>query len=1086
MTLGRHVIGRIAALGAALLVAQLAQAQNVAPADADTILQTLCAQALKSPPTELDLERAEREASALQDRGDAKAIELACEGWAVARTRWGDGHVEAVRWVSNLGIALFTRQRTDEALQLLRQSYQRAEGLGAEAQVVARRNATVISLAHVQRQQMNDALAWSARAVQTLDAAAPPTEDSVRLRMHHATMLSMARRNDEARDLYAQLLAQVRNEPARWIPETVGILHQWAVAERRQARLDDALRINQLNIDFQRRWQPQKKLGIALAVHNQGLIKRAQARFDEAEELLREAVATSREATEPDLFQARANIRDSLSSLLVERGKPEAALDLAREAVALLAAGPEAGTAATLRPLRRLAEAQTASGDLAGALDTWRQALALIDARSDAGDTETRVLAWLSYTRAMLLLGDTAEADRAWLRAEAESAGKPAPPDERAERLRLRAAILRSQGRNDEALPLLSAADRVWAELHPPTHPRRLRVAAARCELGQGCVELAQTSVDGLPPDAVALRALALSRDARSAGRAADAEVQARHALAAAHAAADPSLLWRVHADYAQLQADAGRLFEASFFGKRALGIVQGLRENLLRGGGRSDEAYLRDKAALYRRVADWLLQQQRIGEALEVLRLLKRSEQADFNERGPQVTQALSLTTREQALQQRLDQATLAGRADAQEIRRLQALAAVQRITPAEQQRLQELLGAQAGALAQTRTQLDEALAAVRAAAMAQPPTPAAAPTSGRPSAVAGELRAWLLLAEQELVAVFATPQRQWVQRVPLSAAQPLPVAIAELQDRLQQRQPVQTQARALYDAVGRVVDEAARGAGLRRVSLWLDGPLRYLPIGLLHDGQRHLAEKLVITTSGADLASPAATARAQRPGLQLHAFGVTQPHDGLPALPAVADELCGIVDGPVRGLDVVPAGCRVLTTLRGQGPLLGQADADQRFTEAALLAAAERAPLLHIGTHFVLRPGNVSRSWLMLGDGQRLPLQRLQGLALGAPTLVTLSACDTAVPGQGADGREIDGLAATWLAKGAQQVLASLWRVDDRETARFMQRFYRQLAKTPADAGLALQRAQVESMRTGVPGNTPHWAAFTLMTRR
>ena len=84
-----------------------------------------------------------------------------------------------------------------------------------------------------------------------------------------------------------------------------------------------------------------------------------------------------------------------------------------------------------------------------------------------------------------------------------------------------------------------------------------------------------------------------------------------------------------------------------------------------------------------------------------------------------------------------------------------------------------------------------------------------------------------------------------------------------------------------------------------------------------------------------------------------------------------------------------------------------------------AGLRDASHRAAVLHIGTHFVLRPGNMSRSWLMLGDGGRLPIERLRALDLGAPGLVTLSACETAVPGGGADGREIDGLAATWLAK-------------------------------------------------------------------
>lgn len=1065
----------------ALLLTALVSRAGAAGA-ADERSEALCATAWASPPAELDLQQAEREASELQDRGDPKAIDLACQAWAVARRRHGDTHPGTTRWLSNLGIGLFTRGATDDAALLLGQAWSRAAAQGDEGAVVARRSAAVISMTHIQRQQMADALAWSGRAVTTLNPQDAPTQDSVRLQLNHASLLSMERRPDEARALFSRLLDQVRTDPAQFVPETVGILHQWAVAERRQARLDEAIRLNEQNIAFQRRWTPDKPLAIGLALHNQGLLLRAHARYDEAEALLREALAESRDATTPDLFQARANMRDTLASLLVERGRPAEALPLAREAVALVAAGPEAGTGAALRPLRRQAEAQAALGDLAGAVETWRQALDIMRSRPDAGDAETRVQSWLAYARAMLLLGSVADAAQALDQADAEAARRSSPADERAQRQQLRAALLRAQGRDADALQALRAADLGWAELHPPTHPQRVRVAASVCELGQACDALASADADTLPPDAAAQRALALSLSAQRAGRATDAEVHARDALLAAYAAADPALLWRAHADYARLQADAGRMFEASFFGKRALAIVQAQRENLLRHGSVGDEAYLHDKAALYRQVADWLLRQQRMAEALEVMRLLKRSEQADYSERAG-AGDALSLTAAELALQQRLDEVTTTGRDDTRELQRLLQLQRAQRLTAAEVQRLADLQRAWSADRDSARTRLDAALASVRAVARAAPSDGGGARfwQVARP----GELRAWLLLTERELVAMFATSTRRWVRRVPLDSAAPLATRIADLLDRLQQRQPAHGQLQSLYELVGRPLDQAAREAGTSRLLLWLDGPLRYLPVGLLHDGQRPLADKLVLSLSADDpvgSAAPTAAAPAARP--RLRAFGVTRAHAGMPALPAVADELCAIVDGPVRGLTVPASGCRDGDTPQGRGPMRGQADADQRFTEAALRSASLQADVLHIGTHFVLRPGNVSRSWLLLGDGRRLALQRLQALDLGAPRLVTLSACDTAVPGGGADGREIDGLAATWLTKGASQVLASLWRVNDRDTARFMQRFYRELARSPDDAALALQRAQRAAWRSGVP--PPDWGAFTLTSRR
>jgi CHAT domain-containing protein len=1069
---------RLARLCAGSLM--LLATQAMAASAADERIQHHCAGAPPLPEPTPDLARFEREADELQERNDPRAMVLACQAWTLLQRDRGPDHIDTVRWAGNIGIGLFLRGDLDDARRVLMQAWQRATALGPEAAHLARRNASILSMTYMQRQQMGDALLWSGRGVDTLPPDGPPDQDSVRLRIAHATLLSLERRHDDARTLFERVLRDVQARPADFVPETAYVLHQWAVAEQRRGNLAEALRLNTENLAFQRHWTPHNRLNLALATHNQGLLLRALARFDEAEALLREALDTSRDATTPDLMQNRASIRDTLASLLVERGRPAEALPLAQEAVQLLQAGPEAGTAAMVRPLRRLAEVQTATGDLASAVRTWRQALALIDARSDAGDAETRNLARLSHTRLMLLLGNHDEAERTLALADAEARTKPGQPaSERAERQRLHALLQVARGQREQALGALAAADAAWAELHGPDHPERLRVAALTCDLGQGCDKLlGQAPAADVPPDAVALQALALAQWARRGARTELADDQARRALLAAEAAASPHLQWMALAEYAQQQAQAGRLAEASFFGKRALGVVQALRDNLQASGAAADQAFVRDKTALYRHVADWLLRQQRVSEALQTLHLLKRHEQADFNERAGPPTGAVPLTDAERQWLDLIDQATDAPRALAAEVQRLLDLQRRKRITPQEQQRLADLQQQMAQGRAQARPRLDATLAALRSAAATRAPAAGAAPALT--SNVPGELQAWLMQVDDELVMLFAGAGRQWVHRSPQVV--PLAADIAALLDRLQHRQPALELQRTLYERVGRPLDQAAQAVGARRVLVWLDGALRYLPLGVLHDGQRHLASKLVLRSSGAGLATAMAAQPARQPA-RLHAFGVTRAHAGLPALPAVADELCTIVDGPVRGLEGAAGSCQGGGPMRGRGRLPGQADADQRFTEAELRGASQQAQLLHIGTHFVLRPGSVSQSWLLLGDGQRLPLQRLQGLDLGAPELVTLSACDTALPGASGDGREIDGLAAAWLGKGAAQVLASLWRVDDRSTARFMQRFYAELARVPGDAALALHRTQQAAADAG---QAPwQWAAFTLLAR-
>ena len=59
-----------------------------------------------------------------------------------------------------------------------------------------------------------------------------------------------------------------------------------------------------------------------------------------------------------------------------------------------------------------------------------------------------------------------------------------------------------------------------------------------------------------------------------------------------------------------------------------------------------------------------------------------------------------------------------------------------------------------------------------------------------------------------------------------------------------------------------------------------------------------------------------------------------------------------------------------------------------------------------MHIASHFSFQPGNESASFLLLGDGRRLPLAELknyQNLFSGVD-LLTLSACNTASGGPGA----------------------------------------------------------------------------------
>lgn len=132
--------------------------------------------------------------------------------------------------------------------------------------------------------------------------------------------------------------------------------------------------------------------------------------------------------------------------------------------------------------------------------------------------------------------------------------------------------------------------------------------------------------------------------------------------------------------------------------------------------------------------------------------------------------------------------------------------------------------------------------------------------------------------------------------------------------------------------------------------------------------------------------------------------------------------------------------------------------------------------AKLVHVACHAYFEPSHPLRAFVRLPSGEdwlavqwlHEPLQDLR--------LLTLSACRSAEV-SGLIGREVFGLGAAALAAGVRNVVAGLWPVPDRETARLMWKFYRRLLT--ADPTAALAETQREILREH--DSTPlTWAVF------
>jgi len=153
----------------------------------------------------------------------------------------------------------------------------------------------------------------------------------------------------------------------------------------------------------------------------------------------------------------------------------------------------------------------------------------------------------------------------------------------------------------------------------------------------------------------------------------------------------------------------------------------------------------------------------------------------------------------------------------------------------------------------------------------------------------------------------------------------------------------------------------------------------------------------------------------------------------------------------------------------------------------EAATDPALAGYRILHVSTHGRIDTERPELSQLVFSrfDPQGQPrngsllAHEIYDLDLPAD-LVVLSACETAL-GEEVRGEGLVGLTQGFLSAGAAGVLVSLWRVDDRATARLMERFYRRLL-AGEDPASALRQAQL-SLRRETDWQAPYyWAGWVL----
>ncbi|GHJ36354.1 CHAT domain-containing protein [Streptomyces sp. TS71-3] len=198
----------------------------------------------------------------------------------------------------------------------------------------------------------------------------------------------------------------------------------------------------------------------------------------------------------------------------------------------------------------------------------------------------------------------------------------------------------------------------------------------------------------------------------------------------------------------------------------------------------------------------------------------------------------------------------------------------------------------------------------------------------------------------------------------------------------------------------------------------------------------------------------------RRSEPTMRRHLAIALQETPGLPALPAVADELAGLRRHAVHTTEVVS--------------LAGSA-----ATRRAVLDELPRCDRVHFACHAAQDFADPAASAFSLHDGP-LSIADIASVELGDAELAFLSACQTAtgVPDL-AD--EAIHLAAAVQLTGFRHIVATSWSVGDTSAAVLSDHFYRESASSGSgvEPATALHRA-VRALRDSDPTEPVKWASY------
>jgi CHAT domain-containing protein len=554
-------------------------------------------------------------------------------------------------------------------------------------------------------------------------------------------------------------------------------------------------------------------------------------------------------------------------------------------------------------------------------------------------------------------------------------------------------------------------------------------------------------------------------------------------ALSLAKAVGDPEIEGGIETSLMFGFRKDNRREEAIFFGMEAVNSYQKIRRNISMLDKDLQSGFAQSKSVTYRVLAELLIEAGRLGEAEQVLDLLKEQELKDIVRGSTPGAAAkiepLRLTTAQQKAESDLPVLEKMARAV---VERYIDYAGLQekagRTSEEDAQLKQKELG-----IEETRQEILGFATKTIFPDLERGSVDQESGITGNETSVPSYLQnalaklgpqvigIRLLLGEKHVYAIVVTASTRTKVELNATSSELRSKAFEARRALAARSSDPRPQLAELYQMIVaplgnelRTIEEPSAAQARAPTLLWsLDDALRYLPMAVLYDGQRYMVERfnnvLFTPESYGHMTDTPVLGDGKSSAL---AMGLSKSYGGLPALPGVMPELNAVVHDA--------------SDPESHGTMEGKLLPNEQFTLAALkaeLGPGKSVPVVHIASHFVVEAGSGEQPFLMLSGensedakGYEWTLSEMENspVAFHGTQLLTLSACSTAKDYKSRNGVEMDSLGMIAQQKDAEAVLATLWDVSDESTSKLMSDFYSRWLKHPADGKAeALRQAQM-----------------------